>query len=188
MPRARLSALAAALALGALTLAGCGSSGLSTTTATGGPSASSATAATAAAKSAAAAAKAAESKAPKGASPTLRQIYRQFPQPKANPALKRSGAAIKAGERACAGKTPLQVKEEFFSAAKGNLSPEQAKMIATVGSYEKRVSKDASFAAGQLAADVYQATLPASTGQFGYQGCVYSLARRLEHKLAPQKR
>lgn len=186
MPRACQSAPTLALALGALALAGCGS-GSSSTTTTSGQSAAATPAAKAAVKKAAAAVKAAESKAPKGASPTLLQIYRQFPAPQADPKVRRSAAAIKAGEKACAAKTPLQVKEAFYpvAIAKGGLEEggEQAKMIAATGKYEKNASKDASFTAGQLAADAYEATLPEAIGQYGYQGCVYALARRLEGEL-----
>jgi hypothetical protein len=169
-----LASLAAALAL-----AGCGSGAQSTTS----------TMSSEAAKvvKAAAARHAAEARAPKGASPTLRAIYAQFPPPKPDPEVKRSAAAIGAGERACKGKSPRAVKDELYAAAKRHLNPEQAKMIARMGSYEKHVAKDANFVAGQLAADTYEATLPAATAQYGYQGCIYSLARRLEHKLAPKK-
>lgn len=181
--KAGLKAPIAALAA-ALVLAGCGSGSPSATsvpeTATSNP------AGAAAAKKAAARARAAEGNAPKGASPTLRAIYRQFPPPQADPKVKGSAAALEAGERACAGKTPVEVKERFFAAARAHLNSEQKKMIARIGSYERHAAKDASFAAGQLAADTYEATLPASAGQYGYQGCVYALARRLERELAPR--
>jgi hypothetical protein len=176
-----------ALSVGALALAGCGSSGSSSTsTTTSSQSPPETAAAKAAAKSAAAAAKAAEAKAPKGASPVLRQIYRQFPAPKPEPQEKSAAKAIEAGEKACQGKTPLEVKEEFFPAAQASLEPEQAKMIARVGSFEANAARDSSFVAGQLAADTYQATLPEAVAQAGYQGCVYALAQGLEHRLAPQ--
>ncbi len=60
-------------------------------------------------------------------------------------------------------------------------------MIANIDKYAKQVSKDPSFAAGQLAADAYQATLPVQIGQYGYQGCVYALAHQLEQRLGPGK-
>lgn len=132
---------------------------------------------------------AAERQAPKGASPVLREIYRQFPAPQADPAVKRSARALKAGERACAGKSPLEVKEEFYPAAieSGGLeegSP-QAKTIAEIEHYEKN-SFDPSFVAGQLAAGAYEATLPEAIARYGYQGCIYSLALRLKRELSPQ--
>lgn len=103
--------------------------------------------------------------------------------------MKGSAAAIKAGERACAGRSPLQVKQKYFPLAirNGGLAAgsEEAKAIARIAGFEKAAS-DSSFASGQLAADAYQATLPETTARFGYQGCVYALARRLERRLAPQ--
>lgn len=146
--------------------------------------------AAAAEKAAAAAAKqrhAAEAKAPSGASPTLRSIYATFPRPEPNPKVKKSGRAIHAGIAACKGRTPTQVKAEFYAAAKPKLSAEQAKMIDRISSFEKHSRTDSSFTVGQLAADVYQATLPGGVGQYGYQGCVYSLAEGLERKLAPKR-
>jgi hypothetical protein len=180
----RPSALAIVLSA-ALTVAltGCGSSSSTTSSTPGAPSAE----ALAAAKKDAAIRKAAEAKAPKGSSPTLRAIYATFPAPRPNPEAKRSAAAIKAGERACAGKTPVQVKEEFFAAAKRKLSAEQLKLIDRIATYENHSPTDASFTSGQLGADVYEASLPAAIGQYGYEGCVYSLARGLEGRLAPKR-
>jgi hypothetical protein len=141
------------------------------------------------AKAEAAAAKqrhAAEAKAPKGASPTLRALYATFLPPGPNPEVKRSGPAIHAGIVACKGKTPTELKKQFYAAAKRNFSPEQVKMIDRIASFESRASTDASFTAGQLAADVYQATLPAEVSEYGYEGCVYALAQGLEKRLAPR--
>ncbi len=59
-------------------------------------------------------------------------------------------------------------------------------MIAAIGTYEKHSSKEYSFTAGQLGADAYQATLPKALGQYGYEGCVYALARGLEGRLGPR--
>jgi hypothetical protein len=105
--------------------------------------------------------------------------------------VKGSAKAIAAGKKACDGKTPLEVKDAYYPIAveSGNLdaSSDQAKMIADIGKYAKNASKDASFASGQLAADAYQATLPAKTASYGYQGCVYVMARQLEKQLAPKK-
>lgn len=165
----------------ALALTGCGSGG-STTGAT--PAATTpAAAAKAAVKQAA---KAAEAEAPKGASPTLRAIYRSFPAPMAGPHEgAAAAAAIAAGERACAGRTPLEVKEAFYAEAEGYLEPEQTKMIARIGAYEAHAATDPSFVAGQLAADVYAATLEEEEAQAGYRGCVHALAQGLERRLAP---
>ncbi len=132
----------------------------------------------------------AESQAPKGASRVLREIYRQFPAPKPDSGVKGSAAAIKAGERACADKTPLEVKEAFYPVAieAGGLEAgsDKAKMIDDIETYAKQTSHDGSFVAGQLAAGAYEATLPEATARYGYQGCVYVLARRLKRELVPK--
>jgi hypothetical protein len=173
-----------ALAAAALLLAGCGSGSDSSTSAQAGPGAKAPVDPTAPGASA-------ERETPKGASPVLREIYRQFPKPRPNTEVKASAKAIAAGEAACKGKTPRQVKEAFYSDAieNGNLEAggEEAKMIAKLPSFERNASKDAAFTAGQLAADTYQATLPEAIAQFGYQGCVHSLALRLERELAPSR-
>jgi hypothetical protein len=128
---------------------------------------------------------------PKGASPVLKEIYRQFTPRKPDPNVKGSGQAIAAGGKACAGRTPVEVERQYYPIAvrKGGLDPvsEQAKMIAGIDRYAKNAANDPSFVAGQLAADAYQATLPARIATFGYAGCAYALARRLEKQLAPSK-
>lgn len=180
--------ISAALLLPALSGCGSGSTGSAASSSTE-KSHSEAAAERASAKSADAAEKQAEGEAPKGASTTLVEIYRQFPKPKPNPAVKGSAEALKAGEAACRDKTPLEVRESFYAYAveEGSLEPDspEAKLIARLPSYEAKASKDAAFVAGQLAADTYQATLPEAIGQFGYQGCVYALARGLKRELAP---
>ena len=179
----RAAALAGALCFAlAGGLGGCGSGSSSSTSTPATTSAAAAKAVAAAAK----ARRAAEAKAPKGASPTLRAIYATFPAPKPSPEVKHSTAAIKVGEKACKGKTPTQVEEEFIAAAKSKLAPEQTKMIDRIASFESHSPTDASFTAGQLAADVYEATLPGVVGQYGYEGCIYSLVQGLEHRLAPK--
>ena len=102
--------------------------------------------------------------------------------------MKGSAAAIRAGEKACAGKSPVEVKEKYLPIAleRGTLeagSP-QTKMIAEIDRYAKHVKTEPSFTAGQLAADAYQATLPKRLQTAGYQGCIYSLAKQLESELA----
>ena len=122
---------------------------------------------------------------PKGASPLLREIYRQFQPPEADPARKGSGAAIRAGVRACRGKTPLEVREEFIAGS--DLSPDQAKAVAKLRSYERQPSP--SFVAGQLAALVYEKSLPENAvAGYGFQGCIYVLSNRLKRQLAPGAR
>jgi hypothetical protein len=94
--------------------------------------------------------------------------------------VKGSAAAIKRGERTCKGKTPLQIREAFIEDSE--LSADQEKIVAELPKYEK--NQGPSFAAGQLGALVYQMSLPESDASYGYQGCVYQLARRLERELA----
>jgi hypothetical protein len=129
--------------------------------------------------------------APKGSSPFVQELFRQFPPPEPDPDVKGSAAAIKAGERACAGKTPVEVKEATFAEAVsiGNLDPNspEGRMIGRIDQYESQVTKEGSFTAGQLAADSYKATLPAGLADSGYQGCVYALATELERRLAGTK-
>jgi hypothetical protein len=127
-------------------------------------------------------------RAPKGASPVEREIYRQFPPPKPDPSVPRSAEVIRAGEEACRGKSPLEVKEEFYAVASSNLQPEQKQMIAEIAHWAKQSKRDEGFTAGQLAADVYQATLPEAVNRFGYQGCIYSLAQRLKQELAQERK
>jgi hypothetical protein len=105
------------------------------------------------------------------------------PQPGSPPGAKK---AIAAGRRSCKGKTPLQVREEFIGEAKaaGVMNPGQEKMIAHIEQYEKHSGQSPDFVAGQLAAGVYEATLPEDLRIAGYQGCVYELARQLEKELA----
>lgn len=122
---------------------------------------------------------------PKGASPVLREIYRQFYPPAPDPKVKGSAKAIKKGKAVCKGKRPVEVKEEFIG--ESDLLPEQAKAVAEIEKYEKRYRTDSSFVAGQLAALVYEQALPnEELAVYGYQGCVYSLAQVLKQRLAPR--
>jgi hypothetical protein len=120
---------------------------------------------------------------PRGASSALRALYASFPPPKPDPAREGSGAAIRAGEGACAQRTPLQVKARFYAEARNDLNPNQRKLIARLSHYEAISRHDPSFSAGQLAADAYAATLPKAIARYGYQGCVYALARQLEREM-----
>jgi hypothetical protein len=95
-------------------------------------------------------------------------------------------AAIEAGRKACRGKTPLQVREEFIDSAAG-LSADQKKMIAELPKFEAQSGTSPDFAAGQLAAGVYEATLPEKEMVAGYQGCVYELALQLRRELAKKQ-
>jgi hypothetical protein len=126
----------------------------------------------------------AEAEAPKGASPVLRQIYRQFPKPKADPAVPRSAAVIRAGERACRGKTPLEVREEFI--AESDLLEPQAEMVAELEKLERSAAQNGAFVTGQLGALVYERTLPEKVARYGYLGCVYALSQGIKRELAPR--
>jgi hypothetical protein len=124
---------------------------------------------------------------PKGASPFVRELYRQFPPPDADPRVRGSEAAVGEGERACAGKTPLEVKETYFPIAveRGRLDPEspEGRTIEEIESFEKRVTEEPSFPAGQLAAAAYKETRPLRLATYGARGCIYALAKELERRL-----
>jgi hypothetical protein len=118
--------------------------------------------------------------------PMSEQLAQTFPAPKPGPgSLPGAAAAIEAGRKACAGKTPLQVREQFIGAA--DLGDEQGEMVAELPKYEKQ-PPTINFVAGQLAAGVYQATLPEKKAAAGYQGCVYELALQLRRELAKNNR
>jgi hypothetical protein len=129
----------------------------------------------------------AEKQAPKGASPTLKAIYRQFPKPQPPAGVKGAGAATRAGEEACRGLTPTEAKNRFYSKAAGDLLPDQRRMVGQLESFARQEAVDASFVAGQLAALVYEKSLAAEKlARYGYQGCIYQLARGFEQKLEKQ--
>ncbi len=106
-----------------------------------------------------------------------------FPAPKPKRTIEGAAKAIVAGEDACRGKTPLQVKEEFYDEARGNFEPGQDKMLAELPDYENEARLDPSFVAGQLGAMVYEMTQPPPVQSSGFQGCIYQLARQLESEL-----
>jgi hypothetical protein len=123
--------------------------------------------------------------------PMTEVLARNFPPPKPNPdAPPGSRAAIAAGRKACKGKTPVQVREEFIGKAKesGLLNPGQEKMIGEIDHFESQASHSPDFVAGQLAAGVYEATLPEKLRVAGYQGCVYELAQKLIRELKGEGR
>jgi hypothetical protein len=115
--------------------------------------------------------------------PMTKQLAITFPVPKPTPGSPPGAeAAIKAGRKACRGKTPIEVREAFIDSAKG-FDPDQEKMLEELPKYEKQSGNSPDFAAGQLAAGVYQATLPELQATAGYQGCVYELALQLRREL-----
>jgi hypothetical protein len=119
--------------------------------------------------------------------PITKQLASVFPVPKAprgSPSTVTT--AIEAGRKACRGKTPMQVREEFIDSAAG-LSADQKKMIGELPKFEAQSGTSPDFAAGQLAAGVYEATLPEKEMVAGYQGCVYELALQLRRELAKKQ-
>ena len=60
-------------------------------------------------------------------------------------------------------------------------------MIAELPKFESQAAPVRDFAAGQLAAGVYEATLPEKQMVAGYQGCVYELALQLRRELAKKQ-
>lgn len=119
---------------------------------------------------------------PPGSSVVLREVYRNFQPPLPNPTIRGSSRAIAAGRRACAGKTPAQVKREFI--ARSELTADQRRALADLTRFESRPSGN--FPAGQLAALVYGNTLKDELAGEGYRGCVYALGRELKRQLAPK--
>ena len=122
--------------------------------------------------------------APPGSSPVRARNLPAVPTPRTGSTREGAAAAIRAGERACAGKSPTEVKETYYpqTVESGNLDPEspEAEAIEEVDEYEARVTTEVSFTAGQLAAGAYERTLPDEVASSGYQGCVYALSKWLE--------
>jgi hypothetical protein len=122
--------------------------------------------------------------------PIAKQLAVTFPVPKAEAGSPPgTAAAIEAGRRACKGKTPTEVRDEFLAAAEGEagLNEGQKEMVGEIGKYEQQSANSPNFAAGQLAAGVYEATLPEKQRIAGYQGCVYELALQLRRELTKKK-
>jgi hypothetical protein len=95
-----------------------------------------------------------------------------------------SAEAIAAGEQACADKTPAEVRDEFLP--RGNTGEFQHELAERIPDYEKNPSF--SFPAGQIAASIYENSLPSTkVAPYGFVGCVYSLSRVLKAELAPKE-
>jgi hypothetical protein len=56
-------------------------------------------------------------------------------------------------------------------------------MLNELPRFEKQARTSPDFAAGQLAAGVYEATLTERMARSGYQGCVYEMALQLRREL-----
>lgn len=116
------------------------------------------------------------------------QLAQTFPKPEVEPGEPPgTAAAIAAGREACEGKTPTEVRDEFTAAAEAGAGLEQGQkeMLADLAQFENRASSN--FAAGQLGAGVYEATLPEKQRMAGYRGCVYELALQLRRELDKKK-
>ncbi len=119
--------------------------------------------------------------------PVTKVIAAQFPKPvPSEGAPPQAKKWIAAGEAACKGKTPTEVLNQFVSAAeaKTKFTTAQRKMLGEIAHYEKQATHSSDFAAGQLAAGVYERSLPQLQGLPGYQGCVYQLSLQLRRELA----
>jgi hypothetical protein len=126
-----------------------------------------------------------------GNAPQTKVIATQFPKPKTLPSAPPGAQkAIDAGRRACRGKTPTEVRDEFLQEAQasGLLNEGLEKMLEEMPKYEKQALTTPDFVAGQLAAGVYEATLPERLRRSGYQGCVYELAVQLRREIRQGKK
>ncbi len=163
--RARSTALTLALAATlAVAASGCGDDDPEPTVASGPPPLSSL-----------------EEPPPPDASPLLENVYRQFQPPRADPSVEGAPRALRNGERVCRGQTPRQIRERFIE--ESELSEDQASAVQELPRHEGNPSPN--FVAGQLAALVYEKTLPAdAVATYGFQGCIYALSLRLKRELA----
>jgi hypothetical protein len=119
------------------------------------------------------------------------QLAQVFPVPKPEPTdLPGAAKSIAAGREACRGKTPEEVRDEFMAAAEaeGGLEEGQLEMLEELDRFEQQASHSPNFAAGQLAAGVYEATLPEKKRLAGYRGCVYELALQLRQELEKKEK
>ncbi len=114
-----------------------------------------------------------EGQPPKSTQPLNTALKRSFPPPKPDPAVQGSAKAIERGEAACEGKSPKEVVKRFV--AEATLTEDQRQALKQLKSAEAHPTPD--FVAGQLAALVYERTLAGEVAAYGYQGCVYVLAR-----------
>jgi hypothetical protein len=115
--------------------------------------------------------------------PLEKQLNQVFPPPEPTAgAPPKAEQFIAAGQDACKGMTPSQVIDQYLpQTGSEDFSKSQEELIETIGKYEQDPTAD--FAAGQIAAGVYEATLPELQGRSGYQGCVYELAQQLRTEL-----
>jgi hypothetical protein len=109
--------------------------------------------------------------------PLERAIRQSFPKPQPDPEVPGSAKAIKAGEAACGQRTPRQVVDRY--AQRARLSEEQRQALSQLRRAEAHPGPD--FAAGQIAAMVYEATLGGPAAEYGFRGCAYALARGVGH-------
>jgi len=118
-----------------------------------------------------------------GSTPIAKKLAITFPVPKPQATDPPGTAAeIKAGRKACKGKKPIEVREEFIDRV-GSLTEDQEKVIGELPKYEKGATSP-NFPGAQIAADVYQAGLPEKKQAAGFRGCVYELALQRRRELA----
>ncbi len=107
-------------------------------------------------------------------------LAQNFPPPDLTGLSLQAQAAVRAGQSACRGKTPKQVRDQYLDEAisSGGIDreSEQGEAVSDPSNFEFEPNEGPSFAAGQLAASVYAATLPPAKADLGFQGCVRELA------------
>lgn len=166
------AATAAALALtAAALLAGCGGNGDSDA------STSSAAAGDGQGQNGAESGSTQPNRPPQGAA----AIRENFPPPDTKGLPAGQVAAIRAGQKACEGKRPLQVRAEYLDEATAggtlDLDSPEGELVSDPKRFRTLPGTTPDFPAGQLGADVYAATVPQAVAQSAYKGCVYELAR-----------
>jgi hypothetical protein len=113
--------------------------------------------------------------------PPPRALAENFPPPDTRGLSRGERAALRAGQRACRGKTPLQIRNEYLDQATSSgsldLDSPQGELVSDLANFRFEPNEGPSFATGQLAAGIYEATLREATANAGFQGCVYELAR-----------
>lgn len=110
----------------------------------------------------------------------------QFPPPDVSELDPQATAAVRAGQQACLGKTPLEIRAEYLDDAVQNgldLTSPRGTMFKQPQNFRQPFRPGSSFASGQLAAGVYEETLPESSASYGFQGCVYELAREQARRM-----
>lgn len=118
--------------------------------------------------------------------PATAQTEAQKPTgPRPDPVLDtpEARAALAAGIKACAGKSPEEIKEEFLESALAQTPPQSAFRRVLEGAKDDkntlRVEPE------NLSATIYGATLSPATRQDGFNGCLYGLGGKPEDPTKP---